>query len=104
MKNYFKVEESPYNPGKYIIRLIHENLPLGIVRGSCNVLAARVCGLDWIDYLRMCRDVYGAEIIGKNELYPVAYFSNPKKANELVLQLNQRVSTILNHKAKIQKV
>ena len=104
MKNYFKVEESPYNPGKYIIRLVHENLPLGIVRGSCNVLAARVCDLDWIDYLRMCRDVYGAEIIGKNELYPVAYFSNPKKANELVLQLNQRVSTILNHKAKIQKV
>lgn len=104
MKNYFKVEESPYNPGKYIIRLVHENLPLGIVRGSCNVLAARVCGLDWIDYLRMCRDVYGAEIIGKNELYPVAYFSNSKKANELVLQLNQRVSTILNHKAKIQKV
>ena len=101
MKTYFKLEESPYNPGKYVIRLEHDNLPLGVVHGSCNVLAARVCGLNWVEYLRMCRDVYGAELIGKNEKYPVAYFSNVTKGKQLVLVLNKQVSTILKHKAKI---
>lgn len=101
MKTYFKLEESPYNPGKYVIRLEHDNLPLGVVHGSCNVLAARVCGLNWVEYLRMCRDVYGAELIGKNEKYPVAYFSDVTKGKQLVLVLNKQVSTILKHKAKI---
>lgn len=98
---YFKIEESPYNPGKYLIRLVHENLPLGVVHGSCNVLAARVCGLSWAEYLRMCRDVYGAELMGKNEKYPVAYFTDTTKAKQLVSVLNKQVSTILKHKAKI---
>ena len=101
MKTYFKLEESPYNPGKYVIRLEHDNLPLGVVHGSCNVLAARVCGLNWVEYLRMCRDVYGAELIGKNEKYPVAYFSDVTKGKQLVAALNKQVSTILKHKAKI---
>lgn len=101
MKTYFKLEESPYNPGKYVIRLEHNNLPLGVVHGSCNVLAARVCGLNWAEYLRMCRDVYGAELIGKNEKFPVAYFSDITKGRPLVLILNKQVSTILKHKAKI---
>ena len=101
MKTYFKLEESPYNPGKYVIRLEHDNLPLGVVHGSCNVLAARVCGLSWADYLRMCRDVYGAELMGKNERYPVAYFTDTVKAKQLVAALNKQVSTILKHKAKI---
>jgi hypothetical protein len=98
---YFKIEESPYNPGKYLIRLVHENLPLGVVYGSCNVLAARVCGLSWAEYLRMCRDIYGAELMGKNEKYPVAYFTDLVKAKQLVAALNKQVSTILKHKAKI---
>ena len=98
---YFKIEESPYNPGKYTIRLVHENLPLGVVHGCCNVLAARVCGLSWAEYLRMCRDVYGAELMGKNEKYPVAYFTDTAKAKQLVAALNKQVSTILKHKAKI---
>lgn len=98
---YFKIEESPYNPGKYLIRLVHENLSLGVVHGSCNVLAARVCGLSWAEYLRMCRDVYGAELMGKNEKYPVAYFTDTTKAKQLVSVLNKQVSTILKHKAKI---
>lgn len=102
MKTYFKLEESPYNPGKYVIRLIHENLPLGIVNGSCNVLAARICGLSWAEYLRMCRDVYEAELVGKNEKYPVAYFANNTKTKELVTLLNKITSTILKHKANLQ--
>lgn len=49
----------------------------------------------------MCRDVYDAELIGKNEKYPVVYFSDVAKGKQLVLVLNKQVSTILKHKAKI---
>jgi hypothetical protein len=49
----------------------------------------------------MCRDVYGAQLIGKNERYPVAYFTDLTKAKQLVSVLNKQVSTILKHKAKI---
>lgn len=101
MKVYFKLEESPCNPGKHFVSLVHENLPLGPVYGSCNVLAAYVCGLSWVEYLRMCRDVYGAELIGKNEKYPVAYFTDVSKGKQLVSVLNEQVSTILKHKAKV---
>ena len=85
-KSYFICEETPYHPGKYIVRPVHCNLPLTYTEGSYNLLAARLMNLGYADYLRMCRDVYGAEIIGKNELYPVAYFSNSKKANKSVIR------------------
>lgn len=101
MKDYFIVEESVYNKGSFLVKIVHENLPLGEnIVGSCNVLAARVLSLNWIDYLRMCRDIYGAMIVGKNEKYPVAYFKDKEKANELKVILNKRVSTILKQKSK----
>lgn len=94
--NFFEVEKSPYNE-KYIIRPIHDNLPLGTVYGSCNVIAARIMNLSWPQYLIMCRELYGATLIGKNTKYPVALFETEEKAQKLCSILNKRTSTILKH-------
>ena len=95
-KKYFIYEESPYNPDKYIIRLIHENLPLGIVNGSCNVICARIMGFTYANYLRYCRDVVGGEIVGKNEKYPIVYFKKNKSLTSFVELLNKRTKEILS--------
>ena len=98
-KSYFICEETPYYPGKYIVRPVHCNLPLTYTEGSYNLLAARLMNLGYADYLRMCRDLYGAEIIGKNTMYPIAYFSGETdKAKELVKILNKRAECVLKNK------
>lgn len=88
-------DESASQPGKYIIRPIHENFYLDSTEGSFNVICARVMGLTYAQYLRMCRDVYDAEIIGKGSKYPVAYFNYTEKLNSLIEQLNARANLIL---------
>jgi hypothetical protein len=43
----------------------------------------------------MCRDCFGAEIIGKGSKYPVAYFKLSKGLNDLIEQLNARANLVL---------
>lgn len=91
----FKYDETASQPGKYIIRPVHENFFLESTEGSFNVICARVFNISYADYLRMCRDCYEAEIIGKNIKYPVAYFKSTKSAQALVNELNKRANVIL---------
>ena len=91
----FTREESSSQPGKYIIKLIHENFHLDSTNGSFNVICARLFGLSYANYLRMCRDCFGAEIIGREKLYPVAYFKLSKELNDLIEQLNVRANLVL---------
>lgn len=96
-KMYFTLEESPYNQGKYMIRVNIHNLPITFTDGSYNVLPARIMNLSYADYLRMCRDLYDADIVGKQSFYPIAYFNKEnEKARELVKVLNKRTDIILN--------
>lgn len=92
--NFFYLEESPLNPGKYTVRLDFSLLPIWST-SSYNVLMARVMGLDWAEFLRYCRDVAGADVWGKGHLYPVPYFSNTPEARQLVMTLNTRLSEIV---------
>lgn len=94
-KECFIYEESPYNPGKYVIGLRHENMPLTYTTGSYNLLAARLLNLTYPQYLRMCRDLIGAEIIGKGHKYPIAYFKKDKLLFQLVKLLNARANLAL---------
>ena len=91
----FMRDESPLQPGKYIIRPIHENFHLNSTNGSFAVICARLFNLDYPDYLRMCRDCFGAEIIGKNSMYPIAYFKRSKELDALVDLLNARANLVL---------
>ena len=106
----FVREESPYYPGKYTIKPIHENFHLEYTEGSFNVICARLMNLTYAQYLRMCRDCFGAEIIGKGSKYPVAYFKLSQELNTLIDQLNIRANLVLwerehpDHKEHAQAV
>lgn len=96
MGEYIRYEESPSNKGKYILALCHNNLPFSSgTLGSYNILLARIAGLSYANFLRMCRDIYGAQVIGKNSKYPVAYFSSKEKIEDLAKWLDSRVRTIM---------
>ena len=91
----FEREESASYPGKYIIRPIHDNFHLDYTEGSFNLICARLFGLSYPQFLRMCRDCFGAEIIGKGSMYPVAYFKFSKQLNDLIDGLNARANIVL---------
>lgn len=91
---YFKAEESMAYSGKYMLVPIHDKLPLTCTSGSYNILAARLLNLEYADYLRYCRDMVGAELIGKNSCYVIPYFSDLTKLNQLIKELDNRVDMI----------
>ena len=97
-KKYFYLEESPYQPGKYKVSMNFDMLPGIRTTGSYNLLPARLLGLSYANYLRYCRDVYKAEIIGKNTMYPIAYFENNFATGDLIRILNERMSQIEKEK------
>ena len=91
----FSREESVSYPGKYIIRVDLDKFHLDFTEGSFSVICARLIGLSYAQYLRMCRDCFGAEIIGKGSMYPVAYFKFSEKLVDLVESLNARANLVL---------
>lgn len=92
----FKLEE---RDGKNLIVPVYDNLPVGETSGSFNVLAARLMGLSYANYLRMCRDMCGATIVGKGNKYPVPYFGTSVQevivTKQLVKLLNARANVAL---------
>ena len=96
MKKYFYLEESPYNKGKYMINLEHNNFPFeGGTCGSYNVIVARFLGLTYTQYLRFARDVLGAELIGKKSLYVIPYYARSDAVNQFVKLLNKRMDLVM---------
>lgn len=91
----FKFEESENIPNTVRIVPIHENFHLDSTNGSFNIIFARLMGLTYANYLRMCRDVLGAQIVGKNQLYPVAYFTRGSVADEFLKVLNNKANLVL---------
>lgn len=94
VKVFYRDESASY-PGKYIIRADLDKFHLDYTEGSYNVIGARLMGLTYAQYLRMCRDCFGAEIIGKGAKYPVAYFKFSKELMDLIDQLNARANLVL---------
>lgn len=94
-KKIFKREESPYVPGKWMIRANNEAFHLGYTEGSFNIIQARLFGLSYPDYLRMCRDHFGAILTGKNSKYPYALFDRSKEMDDLIEILNARANLVL---------
>ena len=97
MEKYFYLEESPIYKNKYIIRLNHDKLlfPTG-TSGSYNVFIARVLNLSYADYLRYSRDRLGAELIGKQSRYVVAYYDKNQTTEAFVKLLNKRMEYIMH--------
>jgi hypothetical protein len=98
MNKFFYVDETPYFPGRFVIRLHHEKFGFSNFRGSCNCIPAKLMMISYANYLRLCRDVYGAELNGKNTKYPIALFKDKKNAEALVKELNRRAAQVVRPK------
>ena len=97
MEKYFYLEESPIYKNKYIIRLNHDKFlfPTG-TSGSYNVFIARVLNLSYADYLRYSRERLGAELIGKQSRYVMAYYDKNQTTEAFIKLLNKRMEYIMN--------
>ena len=100
---YFEVNENLYHKGKFSIdykpafyKYVH------YTDGSYRVYEARIFGLTFASYLRMVRDIYGAEIVGRGHLYPMVYFDSKEKAEKLAKDLNKRFLIIISNFLKQQ--
>ena len=93
--NVFYRDECPNHPGKYLIRAHLDNFHLDSTSGSFHAIGARLMGLTYAQYLRMCRDCFGAEIIGKNSTYPYPIFTLSQKLMDLIQNLNARANLVL---------
>ena len=93
--NYFYLDESPYQPGKYMIRIDFDKMPEMTTSGSYNILFARLMNLSYAQYLRFCRDTLGATIVGKRCMYPVPYFAKNAYSVGLVRLLNTRMNLVI---------
>lgn len=93
-KDYFVFEET-LERDKFLIKPRFDLLPLKHTTGSFTVLPARLLGLNFADYLRMCRDIMGAEVIGKGTKYPVVYFPKNKTTRQFIKLLNGRAAVAL---------
>lgn len=91
----FTLDESPYYPGKYLIKVDYEAMHLTGTEGSYNVLMARLMNLTYAQYCRFCRDIVGAELIGKNHTYVVPYFKNDYLTQSFIDVLNARANLVL---------
>ena len=91
----FYRDESATQPGKYMIRADLDKFHLYSTEGSFNIIGARLMGLTYAQFLRMCRDIYGAELIGKGETYPYPVFKFSKGLEDLIEQLNARANLVL---------
>lgn len=94
----FKVDESSNCAEEVVIRLTGTNEDfkesIGMVFGSLNVFKARLMNLSFASFLRMCRDVYGAELRGNTGFtYPV--WTNRDDCELLTKELNKRLKQIL---------
>ena len=94
-KEYFVLRESLGRPGWYLIEINFNNLPNIKTSGSFSLLPARVMNLTQAQYLRFCRDIIGAEIQGKNSLYPIPYFKKRPATASFVRLLNTRMQYIM---------
>ena len=62
---------------------------------SYNVLFARLMNLSYAQYLRFCRDILDAELVGKNKIYPIPYFVKNPKTVAFVRMLNTEMNLIM---------
>lgn len=77
--------------GRFLVKpnLALTNLDISKISGSWGVFSARLMGLSYANYLRMCRDKFGGEIIGKNKKYPNVFLTETN-AKKLIKILDAR--------------
>ena len=95
IKTIFTYEESPYHPGYYTIMVNHDAFYLFSTEGSFNIICSRLLNMSYANYLRFCRDILGATLIGKGSMYIVPYFKKGENLFALVKLLNARANLVI---------
>ncbi len=91
---YFEVHDCA-DPNKYIVGPNEDNLPSLYTKGSRNVFGARVMGINYADYCRICRDVFGATLVGKGTKYIIPYFHDLNAAKKFARYMSARMEKIM---------
>ena len=93
MKNYFSFQE--LTNGWAICPNWKEFGPdSSSISGSFNLIACRISGLDWPQWLRYCRQ-NGAKLYGKNSKYVMAVWDKPNTS--FLKQLNERANALAKY-------
>lgn len=73
--------------------------------GSYAIAEARVCGLNYPDYLRFLKWAYPDDVIieGKGKLYPVAYWKYGKPLKDWIEILNGKLHIAMVYKENQEK-
>lgn len=98
MKKYFSFKETSNN-GWTLCPNWNEFWSEGqIVRGSFNLIACRISGLSWAQWLRFCRQ-HGASLYGKGHKYVVAVWKEPNyEFEKLMNDRANQLAKIINFK------
>lgn len=94
MGKYFDIEESYTFPNSYLIKPNFSTINIYHIEGSVAIICARLMNLSYANYLRMCRDLLDAEIIGKGHKYPAVYFKNKTLVLKFVKLLDKRMEVV----------
>jgi hypothetical protein len=99
IEKFFFLDDSPLYKNKYVIRFNVDlkYFPNGTT-SSYGVFIARLLNLPYPEYLRYCRDVLGAELIGKGSRYIVGYFDDTPEVQLFIKLLNTRMAYIINER------
>lgn len=92
MMQYFEVREMIGD--NFMVGVCMESFPNIHTAGSYNVLGARVVGVSYAQYLRMCRDLFNAHLMGKGSKYVYPIFETKQDCQKLVDFLNKRLNQI----------
>jgi hypothetical protein len=92
---YFNFESVPNRENKFMISPNYEALHLKGTTGSYNILPARLMELSYAQYLIMCRELFGAELIGKGTLYVYPLFERNDLTYQFLKLLNSRADYII---------
>lgn len=89
--NYFKTEEFSIGEFKPVFTdALWTELGKGEMRSSWLVLYARLCGLEFPDFLRFVRQEYNATLCGRKSTYIHFYFTDKKDCDLFVTNCNRR--------------
>lgn len=60
------------------------------IRTTWNILYARIFNLEFANFLRMVRDIYGATLAGKEKGYIYFYFEDKSNCQRFIKELEKR--------------
>lgn len=89
----FEIDTSP-DGKKFFVKISEHCMDLYLhypsITTTWYILFARIFNLDYSDFLRMVRDIYGAKLIGKEKGYVYFYFEDKAFCQKFIKELERK--------------